>query len=123
MECKFCGAEVKLNYMCAYCGRVAEAHYYPGFVEIAGAELSNDESINLITAIPHQANNGIPQIINGHYTVISGDTLWNIAKRIYGKGSLYTLIVKANRGLIKNPNYITPGMCLKIPEIGSEGYG
>lgn len=109
MECKFCGAEVKLNHMCAYCGRVAEAHYYP---EIAK-----------MVAIPHQANNGIPQIINGHYTVISGDNLWNIAKRIYGKGSLYTLIVKANRGLIKNPNYITPGMCLKIPEIGSEGYG
>lgn len=75
MICNFCGAEVKLNHECAYCGRVAEAHYYPGAVEIAGAELIGNKSINLITAIPHQANNGIPQIINGYYTVVSGDNL------------------------------------------------
>lgn len=110
MICKFCGAEVKLNHMCAYCGRVAEEHYYPGVkAEVKKAVHCHD------TSLPAY----------GIYIVKCGDNLWNIAKGIYGKGSLYTLIVKANRGLIKNPNYITPGMCLKIPhpEIGSEGYG
>lgn len=123
MECKFCGAEVALNQKCAYCGRTAEAYYYPGVVEIAGAELIKDKPINLITAIPHQADNGIPQVINGYYTVVSGDNLWNIARRIYGKGILYTVILKANRNLIKNPHLIIPGMRLKIPEIGSERHG
>lgn len=28
MKCKFCGAEVKLDERCQYCGSVAEAFYY-----------------------------------------------------------------------------------------------
>ncbi|MBR3995860.1 MAG: LysM peptidoglycan-binding domain-containing protein [Clostridia bacterium] len=108
MECKFCGAEVALLEKCAYCGRVAEVHYYPG----VKAEVKKTI---------HCHNTSLPA--HGIYIVKSGDSLWNIAKRIYGEGRFLTLIVKANRELIKRPFGITPGMCLIIPEIGSEGYG
>jgi LysM repeat protein len=49
------------------------------------------------------------------YTVVSGDTLWAIAKRFYGNGSQYTKIANANKDKIKNPNLIYPGQVLTIP--------
>lgn len=49
------------------------------------------------------------------YTVVKGDCLWNISKKFYGKGSLYTKIYEANKDKIKNPNLIYPNMVLIIP--------
>lgn len=49
------------------------------------------------------------------YTVVRGDCLWNIAKRLYGNGALYTKIYEANRDKIKSPNLIYPGQVLTIP--------
>lgn len=49
------------------------------------------------------------------YTVVSGDCLWNIAKKFYGNGSQYTKIYNANKDKIKNPNLIYPGQVLTIP--------
>lgn len=48
------------------------------------------------------------------YTVTNGDTLWGIAKRVYGDGSKYTKIVSANSD-IKNPNLIYVGQVITIP--------
>lgn len=49
------------------------------------------------------------------YKVKSGDCLWNIAKKFYGNGALYTKIYNANKSKIKNPNLIYPGQVLTIP--------
>lgn len=48
------------------------------------------------------------------HVVQSGETLWGIAKKYYGSGSLYTKIVSANPD-IKNPNIIRTGQTLTIP--------
>ena len=50
------------------------------------------------------------------YTVQKGDTLWKIAKELYGKGSAWTRIHEANKDVIKNPDLIYPGQTFKIPE-------
>ncbi|HKS44191.1 MAG TPA: LysM peptidoglycan-binding domain-containing protein [Amycolatopsis sp.] len=47
------------------------------------------------------------------YTVVDGDTLWDIAKRFYGNGNLYPVIARANG--IENPDIIRPGQVLVIP--------
>lgn len=49
------------------------------------------------------------------YTVVSGDCLWNIAKRYLGDGSRYTEIWDLNRDKIVNPNLIYPGQVLVLP--------
>jgi nucleoid-associated protein YgaU len=49
------------------------------------------------------------------YEIVSGDTLGAIAKRYYGKASLYTRIHDANKELIPDPNKIYPGQKIKIP--------
>lgn len=64
---------------------------------------------------------------NQSYTVKSGDCLWNIAKKFYGKGSEWKKIYNANKSIIEstakkygkksssNGHWIYPGCKLTIP--------
>lgn len=98
-ECKYCGAEVVIGLHCAYCGRLAEPIYYSDY------DMKKD--------IPPVSYHPISIKVNTWYEVVSGDTLWSIAKRVYGRGSLYTHILKYNR--IKNANLIYVGQRIYIP--------
>jgi nucleoid-associated protein YgaU len=49
------------------------------------------------------------------YTVVSGDSLSKISKRLYGDASKWKKIYEANTDQIKNPDLIYPGQVLKIP--------
>ena len=49
-----------------------------------------------------------------YYIVKRGDTLWDIAKKYYGKPD-YAKIYNANRSIIKNVHLIYPGQRLLIP--------
>lgn len=62
------------------------------------------------------ARAGTPEQTSKTYTVKPGDCLWNIAKKRYGKGSDYTKIYNANKGVIgSNPNLIYAGQVFTIP--------
>jgi phage tail protein X len=49
------------------------------------------------------------------YQVVSGDTLWALAKRFYGDGSLYPVITVINH--LSGPNHIVVGQELEIPYV------
>lgn len=49
------------------------------------------------------------------YEVKKGDTLWKIAKEVYGDGSLYPDIFKANQDQLTDPDKIKVGQKLRIP--------
>lgn len=63
------------------------------------------------------------------HTVVSGDTLWGIAKKYYGDGTKYTKIYNTNKTVIENEakkrgkssssngNWIFPGTVLTIPAL------
>jgi putative chitinase len=54
------------------------------------------------------------QAISGDsYTVVSGDSLWNVAVRAYGDGYKWVELAKANN--LENPNIIHPGNVLVLP--------
>jgi LysM domain len=44
-----------------------------------------------------------------------GNSLWRIARRMYGDGIQYTLIYQANENQIKDPDLIYPGQIFKLP--------
>lgn len=54
------------------------------------------------------------------HTVVSGDTLWKISKKYYGKGSRYPEIFEANRPMLNHPDKIYVGQVLRIPADMSE---
>lgn len=49
------------------------------------------------------------------YTVVSGDCLWKIAKKILGDGNRWREIYNLNTTQISNPNLIQPGWVLVLP--------
>ncbi len=49
------------------------------------------------------------------YEIVSGDTLSGIAKKFYGKSSVYMRIFEANREVIKDPDKIYVGQKIRIP--------
>jgi nucleoid-associated protein YgaU len=46
-----------------------------------------------------------------------GNNLWKLSREVYGKGRMYTVIFKANRDQVKNPNRIYPGQILTAPKM------
>ncbi|MGI8851771.1 MAG: LysM peptidoglycan-binding domain-containing protein [Methyloceanibacter sp.] len=61
-----------------------------------------------------------PQTKPGTYTILPGDTLWDIAQRYLGAGWRYKTIFRDNRKIIRNPNLIYPEQTMTIPEPSSE---
>ncbi|MGU3362847.1 LysM peptidoglycan-binding domain-containing protein [Methylobacterium sp. M6A4_1b] len=59
----------------------------------------------------------VPEI--GTAKIIRGDSLWQISRRIYGKGTRYTVIFDANQPQIRNPDLIYPGQIFVLPTDGT----
>lgn len=51
----------------------------------------------------------------GQVIVQPGNSLWRIARRLYGQGLQYTVIYEANRDQIRDPDLIYPGQVFTTP--------
>jgi nucleoid-associated protein YgaU len=49
------------------------------------------------------------------YTVIAGDNLVDIARKLYGDGRRHEQLFEANRQVLKNPAALKAGMVLLVP--------
>lgn len=56
-----------------------------------------------------------PSKAKGEVIVRPGNSLWHIARKLYGSGFHYTLIFGANKDLIRNPDLIYPGQKFTLP--------
>ncbi len=54
-------------------------------------------------------------VASDRYTVLGGDTLSSIARKVYGDASVYMRIFEANRDLLSNPDSVAEGQILRIP--------
>ena len=52
------------------------------------------------------------------YTVQKGDTLWSIARKVYGNGNQWPRIFDVNRDQLSEPGRLHTGMVLRIPGNG-----
>jgi nucleoid-associated protein YgaU len=48
------------------------------------------------------------------YRIVAGDTLWSIARQVYGRPA-WVRLFRANRYSVRNPHWIYPGQILAIP--------
>ena len=80
----------------------------PGLQETTMTDSTS--KVNTVGARASTTNSG------SSYTVQTGDTLWDIAKRRYGLGSGWTSIFQANRGVLLDASTINVGQVLTIPQ-------
>ena len=81
--------------------------------QLTGHEVSASRLQELVNWAKSQ--NAATEEVNGYYYVRPGDTMWGLAQRYYGDGSLWPLIWLANAGSNPNPNLIYSGQYLNIP--------
>ena len=95
---------------------LAAPHPEPaGGVELRLDELAADGTVAHRIAAPFEAI-GAPAVAKGGlYVVRRGNSLWVIARQLYGEGFRYTTIYSANRAQIRDPNLIYPGQTIKLP--------
>ncbi len=53
----------------------------------------------------------------GQVVVQPGNSLWRISRRLYGRGTLYTVIFESNQDHIKDPDLIYPGQIFVLPSL------
>ncbi|WP_439655515.1 LysM peptidoglycan-binding domain-containing protein [Shinella lacus] len=79
----------------------------------AGSEQAVAEEPETVEQAPLQAS-------KTSVIIRRGDTLWQISRRIYGKGVRYTTIYLANEDQITNPDRIIPGQVFGVPDKTAE---
>ena len=57
-------------------------------------------------------------VAEGRVVVQPGNSLWRIARRVYGEGPRYTVIYQANQEQIRDPDLIYPGQIFTVPAAG-----
>lgn len=61
------------------------------------------------------------QEADGAVIIRRRDTLWQISRRVYGRGIRYSTIYLANQDQIQNPDLIYPGQIFRVPDKTREG--
>lgn len=84
------------------------------YKEYGTKKLVLDNQTNTASAETQRAE-GVNAPSSNSYTVVSGDCLWNIAKKFLGDGSRWKEIYNLNTDKIENPNLIYPGQELVLP--------
>lgn len=75
-----------------------------------------DGQVQLRVEQPFQTGQPIDQTLaEGGVFVRPGNTLWQIARQLYGSGIRYTLIFGENSEQIADPDLIYPGQVFKLP--------
>ena len=87
-----------------------------GAFELWVDQLDKDGGIASRIGVPFQPPTGVAIAQGGAYVVRQGNSLWVIARELYGNGERYTVIFSANRGQLQDPNLIFPGQQLKVPK-------
>jgi len=72
-------------------------------------------TMEMIASANEESPMEIPEEI--FYSIVKGDTLWEIASKFYDDGSKYPRIVEANLEVIKDADLIYPGQTIRIPEV------
>ena len=100
----------------------AGAALAPGVYDLQIDQLDDEGRVTAVIALPFErvaAEN--VELGPGSVVVQPGNSLWRLARRLYGSGVQYTVIYEANREQIRDPDLIYPGQVFQTPEEEDEG--
>ena len=76
--------------------------------------ISGDVKFRIETPFKQETKELLDKMFTKAITVQPGNSLWRIARRIYGKGIMYLDIYNKNSHLIKDPDLIYPGQIFSL---------
>lgn len=80
-------------------------------------ETDEDNRVYARAEVPFTVKKGADPSVR----IVRGDNLWTIARHVYGSGFDYTIIYKANKKQIKNPDLIYPEQVFVLPKKAKSG--
>ncbi|MEQ8406275.1 MAG: LysM peptidoglycan-binding domain-containing protein [Oceanicaulis sp.] len=99
----------------------AGAAFEPGVYDLQIDMLDEEGRVTAVIALPFEratAEEALEARRQGRIVVQPGNSLWRIARRLYGDGFQYTVIYEANRSQIRDPDLIYPGQVFNAPGEG-----
>ncbi|RFB01655.1 Ig-like domain-containing protein [Parvularcula marina] len=89
----------------------------PGRYTLLIVQLGEDGAPKYAIEVPfEQARPENIVLKDGAVIVQPGNSLWVIARKVYGEGEQYTIIYGANADQIRDPDLIYPGQVFQLPE-------
>ena len=89
----------------------------PGVYTLRIDQLSADGAVTSRVEAPFErvARDVVQMASDQQVIVQPGNSLWRIARNLYGRGLQYTVIYQANADQIRDPDLIYPGQIFEIP--------
>lgn len=89
----------------------------PGVYTLRIDQLAEDGSVTSRVEAPFErvARDVVQMASNQQVIVQPGNSLWRIARNLYGRGLQYTVIYQANADQIRDPDLIYPGQIFDVP--------
>ena len=93
-----------------------EAKAKPGLYTLRADQVDKKGKVVARVEFPFSLAQPIKSLAAGAFIVVQpGNSLWRLARRTYGAGLRYSVIYKANKKQIKDPNLIYPGQVFSLP--------
>jgi hypothetical protein len=98
----------------------AEGTIAPGVYRLRADQLDAAGKVTARAETPFQrAAPAEIAVADGRVVVQPGNSLWRIARKVYGEGVRYTVIYQANQEQIRDPDLIYPGQIFAVPAAAS----
>jgi len=102
----------------------AGAAFAPGVYDLQVDQIDAEGRVTAVIALPFERAEpeaAMSAQQDSRVIVQPGNSLWRIARRLYGEGLQYTVIYEANRDQIRDPDLIYPGQVFSAPSDEDEG--
>jgi len=90
----------------------------PGLYKLRADQVGDGGKVIARVEYPFSRAEDLQKMAEGTYVLVQpGNSLWRIARRVYGSGFSYTQIFEANKERIGDPDMIFPGQVFEVPTV------
>lgn len=90
----------------------------PGIYKMRADQVDANGKVVARVEYPFSRAEDLQAMADGTYVLVQpGNSLWRIARRLYGSGFSYTQIFEANKNRIIDPDLIYPGQVFEVPKV------